>query len=550
LKSITYKIPVFIPNPLSPLQGVWICIPYKKELRDWPPLRRPADPNEKVGPIGFGGEEWISVQESFIYRVFFENIPSATAPAAEVRVLDLLDPSLDLGSFRVDQIQFGETTIDVPANRASFNTSIDLSIAHGVRVNVTAGVNAATREAFWLFESVDPQTGEFPTDASAGFLPPNDDTGRGQGSVVYTIKPRVDVGTGTVIRNRANIFFDFNEPIETNEVFNTIDADAPNSGVDSLPPVSADPMLLLSWSGDDTVPGSDPPFEGSGVRSFTILGRLDGGAYSPVISDSVELSGEFHARGGGTYDFYSVAVDNVGNTGLPPAAPDATTTVAVQIPFMPEVGLPTATTVPLVTLGTANLDRIEHAVLEETTGLYLQPDGVLDILPFWQRLDSWSDIVVRGLAPCTEYRFAAIARSDEGFETPIGPGAFIFTGVQGDVDGDGLVTELDLDLVQGQLGLCHGGAGFDARADLNADDCITFADRGLVLAHIGRGDYNRDGFVWYDDFAMFVDCLTGPGIAAVSQCRQGDFDFDGDLDLEDATAMQRAFLTDLDRCGE
>lgn len=510
-----------------------------------------ADPNEKSAPIGFGSEQWVEGGGALRYQVFFENVASATASAANVRIHDTLESSLDLGSFRVDQIQFGETTIDVPANRASFSTSVDLRATHGVRVDVTAGANTATREVFWLLSAVDPETGEFPANPDDGILPPNDDTGRGEGSVVFTINPRSDVPTGTVIRNRANIFFDFNEPIVTNEVFNTVDADAPNSQIDTLPANSVESLLPLSWSGDDIVPGSDPPFEGSGLRSVTVFSRLDGGAYVPVIPESLDLSGEFQARGGGTYDFYSVAVDNVGNIEATPATPDGTTTLAVQIPFMPELGLATATVVPLITLGTANLDRINHAFLDLGTGLFIQQDGTLGVADFSQPLDQWSNVLVRGLTPCSEYHFATLAQIDGENTTPPSPPAIIFTSVQGDVDGDDFVTEDDLDIVQGQLGGCYGQPDFDARADLNGDDCVTFADRGLVLSHIGRGDYNFDGFVWYDDLADFVNpaCMLGPGRAVSSACRQGDFDLDGDIDLEDSAALQRMFLSDADPCG-
>jgi hypothetical protein len=355
-----------------------------------------------------------------------------------------------------------------------------------------------------------------------------------------------------VIRNKAAIYFDFNEPIVTNEVFNTIDADAPASHLDPLPPVAADPHLLLSWSGDDIVPGSDPPFEGSGVRSFTILSRLDGGTYTPIITDIFELTGEFQARGGGTYEFYSVATDNVGNVESAPPVADATTTVALQRPFMPEVGSLTATTAQLVSLGTANLDRIEHAVMDQLSELYVQPDGTLGIESFWQPLDQWSNLVVRDLEPCAIYELVARARSDEGTETLPSDPTVVFTTVQGDVDGDGLVTGADLDLVQGSLGICIESESFDARADLNGDGCVTFADRGLVLAHLDRGDFNRDGYGWYDDVASFADptCLLGPGVSVPATCRQGDFDLDGDMDLGDSAELQQAFLSDADPCEE
>jgi hypothetical protein len=66
-----------------------------------------------------------------------------------------------------------------------------------------------------------------PDDPLAGFLPPNDDSGRGEGHVSFSIRPRADLLDGTVISNQANIVFDHNAPIATNIVTNTIDARPP-----------------------------------------------------------------------------------------------------------------------------------------------------------------------------------------------------------------------------------------------------------------------------------------------------------------------------------
>ena len=45
------------------------------------------------------------------------------------------------------------------------------------------------------------------------------------GFVSFTVSQAEDVPLGTVIRNRAAIFFDFNSPVVTNEYFHTIEAD-------------------------------------------------------------------------------------------------------------------------------------------------------------------------------------------------------------------------------------------------------------------------------------------------------------------------------------
>jgi hypothetical protein len=40
-----------------------------------------VDPNAKTGPNGFGSGGFVSATGSLVYRIDFENEPSATAPA-------------------------------------------------------------------------------------------------------------------------------------------------------------------------------------------------------------------------------------------------------------------------------------------------------------------------------------------------------------------------------------------------------------------------------------------------------------------------------------
>jgi len=74
----------------------------------------------------------------------------------------------------------------------------------------------------WVFRTLDPETGELPEDAAAGFLPPNDATGRGEGHVSFSIMPKARCGNGTRITNTASIVFDTNSAMQTNAVWNTL----------------------------------------------------------------------------------------------------------------------------------------------------------------------------------------------------------------------------------------------------------------------------------------------------------------------------------------
>jgi hypothetical protein len=245
-----------------------------------------------------------------------------------------------------------------------------------------------------------------------------------------------------------------------------------------------------------------------------------------------------------TYAFYSVARDYAGNAEAPPIAVDTTVTMGVQAPFAPAIGTTTATTIELLDLGTANTGIIEHAVYVDggrADSGYVGADGRLQAVEQWLPLDDWAGVLIWQLVPETQYLISAKARSTAGIESEFGPSALVSTRTQGDADGDALVTQADVDLVQQALGSCYGTPEFDKRTDLNGDDCTTFADLGIVLAGIRRGDYNRDGYVRLDDFATLQGCLGGPAPQSLgAECRQGDFDFDDDIDLSDVAGFQLA----------
>ncbi len=138
--------------------------------------------------------------------------------------------------------------VDVPDNRAAYQTRLDLREKYGVFVDVIAGVNVASAEVFWELRSVDPATGDVPSNPLVGFLPPNAE-GSGQGFVSYTVKAKRAAETGTRIDAQARIVFDINEPINT----------PPISSVSPLP-AESESRFLVSWAGDDG--------DGSGVAGF------------------------------------------------------------------------------------------------------------------------------------------------------------------------------------------------------------------------------------------------------------------------------------------
>jgi hypothetical protein len=285
------------------------------------PTPRAIDPNDKIGPKGFGLQGFITAYQNQSYQVNFENIVTATASAQRVRITDKLDPNLDWRTFRLKEIGFGKYRIPIPDNRAFYQGRLQLGEDLGNLVaDISAGLDIATGQVTWTLTALDPKTGEQPNGADQGLLPPNDSTGRGQGSVTYTVQPKADVKTGTVIANSATIIFDTEEPITTNTVTNTIDADVPTSAVNALPATAATRTFPVSWSSSD-------PANGSGLQSFDVWYAEGDGAYQPLLSGTTDTSTTFTGQAGKSYRFYSIARDNAGNVEAAPSAPDAVTTI-------------------------------------------------------------------------------------------------------------------------------------------------------------------------------------------------------------------------------
>jgi len=307
------------------------------------------DPNDIIGPAGFGPAGFLAPDQPFSYRIDFENEASATAPAQLVVVTDQLDANLDWGTFELTEVGFGDVHFDIPDQSQYFQTTLPLTQGDQTfDVEIEVGLNSQTGRLTAVFQSIDPDT-NLPPDVLAGFLPPEDGTGRGQGYLSYLILPKAGLPTGTQIRNVAQVQFDLGQIITTDQVaphdpskgvdpkkqaLNTIDAGPPTSGVSPLPAVSPT-TFTVSWSGQD-----DPG--GSGIAAFDVFVSDNGGSFTPLLTGTTDTSATFTGVNGHTYAFYSVATDNVGNVQPTPTTAQAATTVILAEPPVAHLSDPAA----------------------------------------------------------------------------------------------------------------------------------------------------------------------------------------------------------------
>jgi hypothetical protein len=282
----------------------------------------PKDPNTISGPTGFGSANFVSVAQPLSYQIDFENEPTASLPAQQVTVTEQLDTNLNWQSFRLGNFGFGGTTYTVPANTAFYTTQLNLAQQDGFDVDVTGTIDESTGVATWTFTTIDPATGQIPLDPTIGFLPADTSDGIGEGFVSYTIEAKPTDTTGTVINAQASVDFYTQPPLDTPQIFNTIDSGAGLiSVVAPLSPTQTSPQINVSWSGSDSN-------SGSAIAAYNLYVSVDGGPFAPWLTDTTQTSGTYVGQVGHTYAFISQALDNVGN--LEPFHSQADTSTSIQ----------------------------------------------------------------------------------------------------------------------------------------------------------------------------------------------------------------------------
>ncbi len=264
-------------------------------------IRRALDPNEIVGPNGEGFNRIVANDETFMYTIYFENVPEATAPAARVRIDNPLDTNLRIQSFRLVSFGFADTSFQFnnsPFVQQTFNLGSGFD---NQQIRILAGTNPDSEKAFFEFTTINPETQGIVSGASDGFLLPNDSSGRGQGFVTYIVNAKRDLDPGTVIKNKAAIIFDENEIIETNTWSNTIAGGELQSRVAILPEYS-NAEFSLSWI-------NETPAYAPVVKSFDIYVRnvTSDGDWEKWVADTKSMGKKFTGIPGNTYAFVSQA---------------------------------------------------------------------------------------------------------------------------------------------------------------------------------------------------------------------------------------------------
>ncbi len=133
------------------------------------------DPNEKLAnPVGYGAQHFIEPNTKITYQINFQNKGTDTAFTVVLR--DTIDQNFDLSS-----------------------------------INMGASSHPYT----WNIENRSTLTVTF---KDIHLTTQKEDEAKSQGFVMYEIAQKPDVKLGTILKNSAGIYFDFNLPIMTNTV--------------------------------------------------------------------------------------------------------------------------------------------------------------------------------------------------------------------------------------------------------------------------------------------------------------------------------------------
>jgi hypothetical protein len=295
-------------GPLSVLYGLattaescmnWWNEEHNKDTK----VRSSRDPNSIEATYDYDTtQHYYKPAKSITYTVNFENSPQASKAAAKVMIIDTLSKKLNFKSVKITGFTIEDSVYKIPDFRNQYTTTVNRISQSGVRVRLNAMVDTVKGILNASFESLDPATNNLVSDTTLlGFLQPHTGSQKGQGSITFEITPLAKSNLDS-FSNKASIYFDYNDPIATNNFINTIDSFAPTGKIVKYKLLS-DSTFRLYFTGKDNE---------SGVNGYDLLFSVNKGAYKhygSIKADSLKVIGNKDSL----YDFYVVPIDNVGN---------------------------------------------------------------------------------------------------------------------------------------------------------------------------------------------------------------------------------------------
>lgn len=326
------------------------------------------DPNEIIGPTGSGDQRYIAADTPLNYKILFENLASATAPAQTVTISNQLSTAtFQPSSVLFNEVRFSDTTYALQYPSHEIDETVDLRPAKNLLVRITASVTAGGLLSAKL-QALDPETLAAPANPLLGLLPPNVVSPEGEGFIGYSVSAK-SLSAGAQIKNQASIVFDDNAAIETPIWTNVVDKAAPQPSVVVTPGASTG-AASVTWAGTD---------DASGIDKFDIYVAKGAEAFELWYTSDSANSASYAADAAGSYRFRVVARDGAGNIGQSSQATiglDPTTTSVPTSPGGGSGGTPQAPSPPTLAVSKPALKAKGSKVGGKITVGFPVPAGV------------------------------------------------------------------------------------------------------------------------------------------------------------------------------
>jgi hypothetical protein len=231
-----------------------------------------------------------------------------------------------LSTVSLGPITFGNQAVMPSNGQTNFTTDVDLRPGQNLLVRIIANLDTNTGLFTWGLTSIDPATGNIPLDPTNGFLPPDLNPPQGDGSVMFSVKPKQGLVAGTQIANQASIVFDANAAIATPVWINTL-AGSPG------PPTG---VTATAGNASATVSFTPPaPNGGGAVTGYAVTSYPAGGidVNAGTTSTTHTVTG---LTNGITYTFTVTATNGIGTSG--PSSPS--NSITPRPPFGKVPGAP------------------------------------------------------------------------------------------------------------------------------------------------------------------------------------------------------------------
>lgn len=411
-------------------------------------IRSSWDPNEKEGsksdpkvkppPICWDGplpedhDGWVEAGDEILYEIYFENLETASLPAQEVRIRDVLPESLDASTLRLESVRIGGAEnplllLDL-AGRDRFShytvsATRELTMAQrllavsqeiidpegggsDVRellVELDVRYQPTTRQLVWDFRSLTDEV-------DVGFLLPNDAEQQGEGMVSFSVRARKDVEEGAKCVNPIYNRFDQND-----EVFATS-----THRITHCPGVAEPAWSFPGAPSGTTLPLVDPDtalrWDSGGSETHDLLVWLKG-QEPELVAQDLQRSGYRPEEGwvaGGQYYWQVIARRGDASEASeilafqvvePPSAPPA-----IPCAVTPEPGQRVETLEPLLSWDATGAVAYD---------VYLWPLGeVRPDRPIASGIEGDEFLVTEPLDPDTDYQWTVLARAGDLVSEP------------------------------------------------------------------------------------------------------------------------------------